>query len=353
MSSIDCNKEMGGYHTAEVNLPKADQNEMRARRDCGRTRLQNGLIKAEYPLPTDSSSQGSYAMRTMVQDDQCDYDIDDGVYFEKDDLKNPDGNHLGARDARTRVRKVLKDDRLAFDAVVKTNCVRQQYPDGYHIDIPVYRIIRTTDIWGKEVVEYELASGEEWVKSDARAVTRWYNNAIGEELKGGEADYSQTRRVTRLTKKMARSRIAWKKQTPSGISISKLVIDYMVTVAGRDDDALRDTWIAIKAKLDFTLQIAHPVLQGKLLAEWDDEGVRFFRDCLTDALKELEVLDEQGGTREKALKAWNRVFNTSYFSDQISVNKTTANSLLQPAAVATGLTFPSKPVIPNKSSGFA
>lgn len=353
MSRIDCNKEMKGYHADEVTLSKIDQDEMRGRRDNGRTRLKNGLIKAEHPLPKELSSQGSYAMRTMVEDDQCDYDIDDGAYFEKDDLKGADEAYLGSRDARIRVRNALKDDRLAYDAVVKTNCVRQKYPDGYHIDIPVYRIMRTSDIGGNKVVEYELASGEDWVKSDARAVTRWYNDVIGQELKTGETDYSQTRRVTKLTKKMARSRVAWKGQTTSGICISRLVVDHIMVVTGRDDDALRDTWKAIKARLDFTLQIDHPVLQGKKLAEWDDDGVRFFRDCLADALKKLEVLDEQECTREKALKAWDSIFNTSYFSDQLSANQAAAKSLLQPAAAATSLAFPNKPVIPNKSSGFA
>lgn len=353
MSSIDCNKEMIGYHANEVTLPKTEQDEMRGRRDNGRTRLKNGLIKAGHPLPKESSSQGSYAMRTMVQDDQCDYDIDDGVYFEKDDLKAANGTYLAAQDARKRIRSALKDERLAYDAIVKTNCVRQKYPAGYHIDIPVYRIIRSTDLCGNKVVEYEHASGEEWVKSDARAVTRWYNNAIGQELNTGQTDYSQTRRVTKLTKKLARSRTAWKKKTTSGICISKLVVDHIVTVAGRDDDALRDTWKAIKAKLDFTIQIDHPVLQGKKLAEWNDDGVRFFHNCLIDALKELEVLDEEGCTREKALKAWDKVFNTSYFCNQLSSNQVAAKSLLQPATTAMGLAFPNKPVIPNKPSGFA
>jgi hypothetical protein len=353
MSSIDCNKEMKGYHANEVTLPKTEQDEMRGRRDNGRTRLKNGLIKAGDPLPKEFSSQGSYAMRTMVQDDQCDYDIDDGVYFEKDDLKAADGTYLGAQDARKRIRSALKDDRLAYDAIVKTNCVRQKYPAGYHIDIPVYRIVYSTGLLGNKVVEYEHASGEEWVKSDARAVTRWYNNAIGQELNTGQADYSQTRRVTKLTKKLARSRTNWKKKTTSGICISKLVVDNIITVAGRDDDALRETWKAIKARLDITLRIDHPVLQGKRLAEWDDEAVSFFRDCLGDALKKLEVLDELGCTREKALKAWDSVFNTSYFSNQLSENQAATNSLLQPATAAIGLAFPSKPVIPNKSSGFA
>lgn len=354
MTTVDCHKEMKGYHADEVTLSNDDQSEMRGRRDSGRTRLENGLTKASHPLPEEFSSQGSYAMRTMVQDDACDYDIDDGVYFDREDLKDANGDYLGARDARTRVRNALKDDRLAYDAVVKTNCVRQQYPDGYHIDIPVYRTIHSNDIWGNEVVEYELASADDWVKSDARKVTRWYNNAVGSELKTGQSDTSQLRRITKLTKKMARSRVAWKKKTASGICLSKVVVDHFVARPDRDDDALRDTWRAIKAQIVSSQHIRHPVYTDKNLAEEGDECVVFFRDCLGDALETLKVLDERDCTRKKAGDAWDKVFNTDYFSVQIVKDDTAAKSLLQPAAVAAaGLSFPSRPVVPNKSSGFA
>lgn len=354
MTSIDCSKEMMGYHAGQVNLSNDDQTEMRGRRDSGRTRLRNGLTKAGHPLPEEFSSQGSYAMRTMVQDDACDYDIDDGVYFDKEDLKDADGNYLSARAARTRVRNALKDDRLSYDAVVKTNCVRQQYPNGYHIDIPVYRAIHSKDFWGNEVVEYELASGDDWVKSDARKVTRWYNDAVGSELKAGQSDTSQLRRITKLTKKMARSRVAWKKKTTSGICISKLVVDHFVARPDRDDDALCDTWKAIKSQLAFSQRISHPVYANKNLAEEGDECVDFFRDCLGDALETLKVLDEYTCTRKKAGDAWDKVFNTDYFSVQIAKDETAAKSLLRPAATAAAsLTFPSRPVLPNKSSGFA
>lgn len=354
MTSIDCSKEMKGYHAGQVNLSNDDQTEMRGRRNSGRTRLRNGLTKAGHPLPEEFSSQGSYAMRTMVQDDSCDYDIDDGVYFGKEVLKDADGNYLGARAARTRVRNALKDDRLSYDAVVKTNCVRQKYPDGYHIDIPVYRTVHSKDFWGNEVVGYELASGDDWVKSDARKVTRWYNDAVGTELKAGQSDTSQLRRITRLTKKMARSRVAWKKNTTSGICISKLVVDNFVARADRDDDALRDTWKAIRFQLAFSQRISHPVYADKNLAEEGDECVVFFRDCLGDALESLKVLDEYTCTRKKASDAWDKVFNTDYFSVQIAKDDTAAKSLLRPAAAAAAsLTFPSRPVLPNKSSGFA
>ena len=354
MTSIDCNTEMRGYHADEVNLSSDDQKEMRDRRDSGRTRLKNGLTKAGHPLPKEFGSQGSYAMRTMVQDDVCDYDIDDGVYFDKEDLKDTNGDYLGARGARTRIRNALKDDRLAYDAVVKTNCVRQQYPDGYHIDIPVYRTIRSKDIWGNEIVEYELASGDDWVKSDARKVKRWYNDAVGSELKAGQPDTSQLRRITKLTKKMARSRVAWKKRTTSGICISKLVVDYFVACPNRDDNALRDTWKAIQSQLAFSQRISHPVYADKNLAEEGDECVVFFRDCVGDVLETLKVLDEYDCTRKEASDAWDKVFNTDHFSDQIAKDDTAAKSLLRPATTATAsLTFPSHPILPNKSSGFA
>jgi hypothetical protein len=355
MTSIDCNKEIKGYHADEVNLSNEDRREMRGRRDSGRTRLKNGLTNAGHALPKEFSSQGSYAMRTMIQDDACDYDIDDGVYFDKEDLKDADGYYLGARAARSRVRYALsRDDRLAYDAVVKTNCVRQQYPDGYHIDIPVYRTARSKDILGNEIVEYELASGDDWVKSDARKVTRWYNNAVGSELKVGQSDTSQLRRITKLTKKMARSRAAWKNKTTSGICISKLVVDHFVARPERDDHALRDTWQAISWQLILSQRIRHPVYANKNLAEEDDECVVFFRDCLGDALGTLKVLDEYDCTRKKANEAWDEVFNTDYFGAQISEDAALAKSLLQPAAaVSASLTFPGRPVVPNKPSGFA
>ncbi len=354
MSTIDCNKEMKGYHSNEVNLSNDNQKEMRDRRDNGRKRLLNGLTKLDQLHPYEFSSQGSYAMRTMVQDDDSDYDIDDGVYFEKGDLKDTDGDPLEAKDARKLVRGALKDDRLAYDAVVKTNCVRQKYPEGYHIDIPVYRTIRSQDIWGNEIIEHELASGDSWVKSDARRVTRWYTDAIGSELKMGEADTSQLRRVTKLTKKMARSRSTWKGKTTSGICITKLVVDNFVSVQDRDDDALRDTWEAIKSNLALSLRIVHPVYPDMNLADEDDNGVGFFRDCLNDALGTLNVLDEYDCTQEKACKAWDSVFNTDYFSDNVTKGESTGKSLLHQATPATaGLTFPDKPVTPNKSSSFA
>lgn len=316
MANINCNSEMTGFHSAEVTLSKSQQDDMRTRRNAGRTRLENGLNLNGHSQPKVIASQGSYQMRTMVQDDDCDYDIDDGAYFAQEDIVDGNGNMLAPVAARERICEALKwDGRLKHEAEVKRNCVRQKYPEGYHIDVPVYRIVTTVSDNDEKMEHYELASGDEWVKSDARAVTRWYNGIVG-ELNAGESDGSQMRRITKLTKKMARSREEWKENTTSGICITKLVTDHFVHVDERDDQALRETWKLIKKSLDQSTQIEHPVSECADLADSNDAQVEFFRDCLSDALEKLEVLDDEECNRKEARDAWDEVFSTTYFSDQ-------------------------------------
>jgi len=205
------------------------------------------------------------------------------------------------------------DGRLKQEATIKRNCVRQVYAAGYHIDIPVYRIVTTKDENDEPVEHYELASGDEWTRSDARAVTRWFNSLVG-DLNAGESDGSQMRRITKLTKKFAR-RADWKNKTTSGISITKLVVDHFQHSADRDDKALRETWKAIDKKLQKSTEIDHPVLDTKLASAGDD-AVVFFRDCLSSAIKTLEVLDKSDCTRMQAREAWDDVFDTDFFTKQ-------------------------------------
>ena len=79
----NCASDVLAYHDDEVTLPQVERTNMRERRDVNRKRLRKGLKDKGEPAPRDFASQGSYAMATMTQHPAKDYDIDDGVYFDK------------------------------------------------------------------------------------------------------------------------------------------------------------------------------------------------------------------------------------------------------------------------------
>jgi hypothetical protein len=307
---FDCHKDMTAFHNEKVTLTGTDRTEMHDRRNAGRTRLNNGLTRSDHGLP-DHHSQGSYAMHTMVQDADCDYDIDDGAYFNREDLQDDNDNDLTPEQAKERVRAALEDDRLLYPAKIHNNCVRQPYPQGYHIDIPVYRTIVQRDDEGNRTETYELASSDEWQVSDAREVTRWFKRCVSDLTDEGGR---QLRHVVRLTKAFARSRKDWKAKTCSGIILTRLLCDEFAAVPARDDEALRKTWQAISTRLAKSLEVRHPVNDGNL-ADDGDAAVAFFRDKIDWALGKLAIFDGVC-TRAEARKAWDEVFDSNFFGKQ-------------------------------------
>jgi hypothetical protein len=49
----------------------------------------------------------------------------------------------------------------------------------------------------------------------------------------------------------------------------------------------------------------------------DDARARCFRDKLTEAIDTLQPVFESNCTRERALKCWDKVFATTFFSEQL------------------------------------
>jgi hypothetical protein len=306
---FDCSDDVLAYHDQKTTLPQAERTAMRERRDANRERLKSRLKEKGKPLPHEFIKQGSYAMRTMVQDPDNDYDIDDGVYFTQASLRGKDGKDMPAKDARVMVCDALKDDRFSRQPQVKHSCVRVFYNEGYHVDIPVYRI-RESD------GEYELAAGDSWVVSRAADVEDWFND-VNEQSSPDSENGGQFRRMTRMLKKFARSRTAWKSQIAPGFTITKLAAEKYVSDADREDIALRQTMQAIYDRLTVNLEVDHPVTPGSKLTKGpDDAETAFLRDKLFDALRELAVLDDAACTRKKALPAWDKVFNTDFFSQR-------------------------------------
>ena len=320
----NCSKEMVGFHDDNVTLPQSERTEMRDRRDANRNRLKNGLEKNENPLPRECATQGSYAMKTMIQRPRKDYDIDDGAYFKKEDLVGPAGGDISALDARKMVRDALDDGNFKTAPEVRTNCVRVYYNAGYHVDMPVYRIVTETDS-NQEEEYYELASSE-WQRSDARDVTQWFDDE-NKSQSPDDTNGRQLRRMTRFLKYFSKSRPSWTKKILSGFGITKLVTERYRGDANREDISLYDTMKAIRDRLDEDLVIEHPVTPDATITDGDDDPkARFLRDKLSDAIEWLDILFQSGCTREEALKAWDKVFNTTYFSDQDADTKGAQNA---------------------------
>jgi hypothetical protein len=307
----DCSAEIRKYHDDRVTLPTPDRTSMRKRRNANRDRLRAGLKKDEKPQPYAFHSQGSYRMRTMIQVDDLDYDIDDGVYFYRDALKDSSGTDMSPEDARKMAADALQDDRFNDQPEARDNCVRIYYEAGYHVDMPIYRVSGDDD----EVIE--LASGSQWRNADARGVTRWFEDE-NDRLSPKDDGEGQFRRNVRLNKKFARSRSDWKEPMPSGLAITKLCSEVFRADKEREDRALRQAMTDIRDRLNRDLVIKHPVIEGDTITKGNaDSKAIFLRDKLTENLKHLDALDRHDCTREDALKAWGKVFNDSWFEDQI------------------------------------
>lgn len=308
---FDCAKDVRAYHDQDVTLPKTEQDAMRDRRNSNRTRLRNGLAAAGKPAPLEFVKQGSYAMKTMVRDPDNDYDIDDGVYFRKEDLVGKRGAEMTSLQARQMVRDAVDDGKFKQAPEVRPNCVRVFYEKGYHVDLPVYRRVVTSTVFGDEI-HYELAASSGWKRSDARDVSDWY-----EDERAESADGVQLRRINRDLKKYARSRYSWRGGILSGFGISVLLTERF-RQNEREDRALYDTMVAIRDRLTWNLQVAHPVTPGDYITSGpDDARARCFRDKLTEAIDTLQPLFEADCTRERALKCWDKVLATTFFSERL------------------------------------
>ena len=317
----NCHSDIVAYHDEDVTLPNRERTEMRERRDSNRRRLKQGLERNDEPKPVDYRSQGSYAMRTMVQQPDKDYDVDDGVYFDQEQLKGPRGGERSAAEVREMIHEALNDGSFERPPEKLKHCIRVYYKAGYHVDVPAYRRIVKKDMWGNEETRIELASTD-WKISDPLAVTKWFLDA--NKVKSPNDDNGgQLRRITRLLKAFARSRPSWRERIATGFMITKLVVEKYVANADREDRALYGTMTAIHDRLRWDLEIEHPTVAGEMLTKGPNDGqARFLQEKLGWAIGELDVLLQWGCSREQALKAWDKTFNTTFFIDRLEGNGT-------------------------------
>ncbi|MET3838297.1 nucleotidyltransferase [Bradyrhizobium sp. OAE829] len=320
----DCSEQIAGFERAAVRMSKDDRADIFGKAKINRNRLTSGLERNGSPKAVGSRTQGSYAMKTMIQHDRGDYDVDDGVYFKRDNLKNDQDEDKSPEDARKMVSDALQDKRFADQPEPRINCVRVYYKqEGYHVDVPVYRENSATDPFtGAEKKWFEIAAGDKWKTSDPLANTKWFKDANDSKSPDASADGNdgQFVRIVRLVKAFARSRYGWSDKVASGFTISKLVCDSFVQSDERDDHAFRQAMRGISLWLSLSGIVRHPVLEENL-AESGDPKTTFLKEKIDENLKHLDVLDKFDCTHDEAMKAWDNLFYTDWFSKQPDPSK--------------------------------
>ncbi len=304
---IDCSKKITSFYNEKVALPESMKKEMRARRDANRARLNNSDL-----IPIGMWSQGSYAMHTMVQTENNDFDIDDGVYFKKEDLIDRYGIEKTPDEMKRMVKKAVSHHGLKEDPEIKENCVRVKYEKGYHIDIPVYRTVN----YEQANQYYELAAAGEWKKSDPRAVTKWFNDAVSKKSPDS-INGQQMRRIVRLLKDLVKRNTGILEKGVSGFIISKLVEEEYEAHENRDDEALYYTMKNIHERLEEDMEVRHPIIDEMLTEGLFDPKITIFKKHLKSALNQLDILFE---TDDPAIaqEAWGDVFQEqNYFSEKV------------------------------------
>ncbi len=310
---FDCANVLLDYHDDEVNVTEYQRARLTSMSQSLRRRIRRGLRDLGYPQPMFFHHQGSYAMRTMIQDIDSNYDIDDGIYFRAEDLVNKRGSGLSPLLARQMVHDAIYSEHFHHPPEYVKNCVRVYYSEGFHIDIPVYRVNTLHSPVGDVSYGYELASST-WRPSAARDVTKWFsqkNRLLSPSFRGG----GQLRRIVRLIKDFARSRYTWEERIAGGFILTVLAVECF-SPHPREDIALYQTICAIRDRLQQNLQVTHPILRDTYLTDGlADTRTLFLFRVLQSHLPWLNPLFRRECTEESALNVWDTFFHSYYFSN--------------------------------------
>jgi len=105
--------------------------------------------------------------------------------------------------------------------------------------------------------------------------------------------------------------------------------------AAREDVSLYETMEAMRDRLDGSTEIDHPCTPDQTITDEGDARARFLRDKLSDALTTLAPLFKDDCTRAEALKSWDKVFNTTFFSERPA--QTNGNNASKSSILTSGL----------------
>lgn len=288
-----------------IRLTDSKRNSLKTSRTALRRRIKNYFdenkpdeIKPKFYI------QGSFAMDTIVNpipktveiDGKAvvinKYDVDDGVYFIGDenitDRKTIQTYHNWIVDA--------VNGHTNTPPIDKSTCVRVEFSDGHHIDLPIYY---------KQDDTPELAHKRAgWTPSDPRGFTDWFN--------GHASINSQLKRVVRYLK-------AWRDyreysnssvKMPSGLILSILAAENFYPNE-RDDISLKETLILIESKLNAAFECYRPTTPSDedLLADYNNKD--YFLNLLGHFIDDAKAALEESN-KNKSCLLWQKHFGDRF-----------------------------------------
>lgn len=310
---------IAAYEAEKVNLSDSLRDDLYAKRAANRERLKNNLPKHIRINDSHFIPQGSMAIRTTVQEKDCDYDIDDGVWFYKEDLVKRGQNvqvEMTAKETQEMVRDALKDQRFNRQPEVHNNCIRVFYNDGYHVDIPCYRLLDE----GKATERQELAAaGNIWVLSHPTEINIWFEDTV-QKLNDAQSEAGgQLRREIRDLKRFSRSR-GDKWDMPNGLKLTMLAEECFAASKERDDVAFYNLLKKMSGRLAQSLVVYNRAQnnspQDQLTKSSRDTNMVELQIHINEALIQLAVLHSPNCTKKAARQAWDWVFQSEGFFQQ-------------------------------------
>lgn len=321
--NINYHAAIQAYEAAKVNLSDALREDLYRKREANRGRLKENLPKRVKIK--DFIAQGSMAIRTTIQEEGGDYDIDDGITFYAETLKGAIIGlfDMGSDEVRDMVRDALKHAMFSKQPDVFGNCVRVYYSEGYHVDVPLFRVIDA----GTADERQELAGKDGWKASDPTEINRWFEERVQKLNRIQDDAGGQFRRMIRLLKRFARSRgKQW--NMPNGLKLTMLADECFERSYDRDDKAFYFLLSNLHDRLHKSRVVwnrAQPESsRGQLTKSDDDENMVELHERVFEALKQTQILWDAKCTASQARTAWDWVFQTGgFFFDFDSRNTNT------------------------------
>lgn len=290
----DLQHAFGKFH-ARIALTYGNKAVLRMTREAIRERIRRyfrNTLQVKMPM---FRGQGAYALDTMVNPIDGEYDIDDGVYLQHLDHLY-DGNWPAA-DSVHRWLVNAVDGYCSVKTEGKRACVRVRYQSLCRVDIAVY---------GQLNGRLRLAvKGEpKWRRSEPLSLSLWFGSHIS---RYGE----QLRRIVCYLKAWADFQTRRWGNMPGGLILTVLAVHHYQSHE-KDDVALAYTLRAISNAVSPHFSIPNPVDLGEeLSARLTNVQKTNFKDAVKeaaeDAIAAVSLLDSK-----KASTIWRKVLGDRF-----------------------------------------